>query len=299
MTQSSTTSDRSEMQLFQSWSSWSVEAGHIPELPPPRFVEQILDKADVRADHTVLDIGAGIGWLAIPAAQRVKPTGTVVALEPAEDSREMLHHYSKEWHVDDRITLVEGHTENIPLDNETVDSAFARSTLIYVHDKGKAITESWRVLRPDGVLVLSEPLNRYGYLRGANFYHSGHLKGLGELGDQISSLITQCVERFSESMIDFTEHDLVDNCWDAGFKEVSLEIDRSVRRRTLNGEDPFEAISWDVRGADTQPTAHEYLSQHLSPEELETFCSYVRELFQTKQVCIASDGGRCVVRAVK
>ena len=55
-------------------------------LPPPPMIQEILDKPAPREGHTVLDVGTGVGWLASPAADRVKPTGTVFVLEPTEDS---------------------------------------------------------------------------------------------------------------------------------------------------------------------------------------------------------------------
>ena len=287
------------MELFQSWSSWSKEGGHVPELPPPRPVQNILDKARITEGQTVLDIGAGIGWLSIPSAQRVQPNGIVIALEPAQDSRENLRSHSQKWHVEDSISVVGARAENIPLERETVDLAITRSTLIYVQDKERAIAESWRVLCPDGSLVLSEPLNRYNYLRDAGFYHSEYLAGLGALGGRISGLMRQFDETYCKLMIDFTEHDLVESCWRVGFSNVSVQANRSVSRRTLTGDNPFEAIGWNFRGAATQPTPHEYLAKHLSPIEMGEFTSFVNELFQREQVSFAVDGGRCIVRAVK
>ena len=165
--------------------------------------------------------------------------------------------------------------------------------------KKQAFAEFYRVLRSNGTLVCSEPLNRYGYLRSGDFYHSEYLQGLGKLGERISKLIREHMETYDKAMIDFTEHDLLEMCWKVGFRDVSVEVDRSVRRHTLKGDNPLEEIGWDYRGSARQPTAHEYLAHHLSPEELEEFCSYVNELFQRSEISVIADGGRCILRAVK
>lgn len=287
------------MEFFQSWLSWSKDGGHVPVIPPPRPVEEILDKAGIAEGQTVLDVGAGIGWVAIPAAHRLRSNGKVMALEPAGDSRTELLRYAQEWGVRDVITVVDGQSEDIPLGSETVDVVLTRSVLCYVTNKEQAITEFYRVLRPNGTLVCSEPLNRYDYLRSGGFYHSEYLQGLGKLGERISDLMRQRIEQYCRGMIDFTEHDLIEMCWKAGFREVVVESNRTVRNHPLKTDKPFEEIGWDYRGSATQPTPHEYLACYLSPEELEEFCSYVKKLFQTDEISVVVDGGRCILRSVK
>lgn len=287
------------MELFQSWSSWSKEAGHTPVIPPPEQTKKILDKARIEDGQTLLDVGAGIGLNAIPAAERLKSNGKVIALEPAEDSRSELLRNAQDLDVANVITIIDGHAENIPLGREIVDAVITRSVLIYVPNKTQAIAEFYRVLRPNGTLVCSEPLNRYGYLRRGDFYQSEHLQGLGELGERISRLMRKHTETYCKEMIDFTEHDLLEMCWKAGFKEVNVEINRGVLHYTIKGDNPLKAIGWNYRGSATQPTPHEYLARHLSPKELEEFCSYVEELCQDSEISVIGDGGRCLLSAVK
>ena len=50
----------------------------------------------VQPQHTVLDVGAGAGRLAIPLAQRCR---SVTAVEPSESMREALAAAAREWHV--------------------------------------------------------------------------------------------------------------------------------------------------------------------------------------------------------
>ena len=166
--------------------------------------------------------------VAIPAAHRLNSNGKVIALEPTEDSRTELLRYAQDLEVGNVITVVDGQAEDILLDSETIDVVLTRSVLCYVANKEKAITEFCRVLRPNGTLVCWEPLNRYGYLRREGFYHSEYLQGLGKLGERISELIRDNVETYCKEMIDFTEHDLLEMCWKVGFRNVSVEGDRSV-----------------------------------------------------------------------
>lgn len=287
------------MELFQPWSSWSKDAGHVPIIPLPGFLEEMLDKAGIEEGQTILDVGAGIGLMAIPAAHRLKSKGKVIALEPAEDSRSELLRRAQDLDVGDVITVADGQAEDIFLDSESVDVVMTRSVLIYVANKEKAISEFYRVLCPNGTLVCSEPLNRYDYLRKGGFYHSEYLHGLGNLGERISALMQEHVETYCNEMIDFSENDLLEMCWKVGFRDVNMEADRRVWHHVLEGANPLEAIGWDYRGSATQPTPHEYLAQNLSPEELEEFCSYVNELFQRSEISLIGDGGRCMLRAVK
>ncbi len=237
--------------------------------------------------------------VAIPAADRVKPNGKVVALEPAEDSRDELLRYARNLKVEDAITLIDGEADKIPLDDEAVDVVLTRSVLIYVERKEEAIAEFLRVLRTNGTLVCWEPLSRNGYLRDVGFFNPETLAGLGDLGTFIHEIAKGRIEKYCSEMIDFTEHDLVDLCWKAGFRDISMEASRWVHLQTLQGDTPFDAIGWDSWKSPGLPPEREYLEQHLTADELEKFRSFVTELFEAGDVTVPSDGGLCLLKAVK
>ena len=78
------------MTVFQPWSIWSEEAGHSPKIPPHAFVADLIEKTRLEEGERLLEVGAGIGFIAVPAAHQFEWPGSVVALEPADDSRREL-----------------------------------------------------------------------------------------------------------------------------------------------------------------------------------------------------------------
>lgn len=122
------------MTVFQPWALWSEEAGHSPQIPPHAFVAGLLEKARMKEGERLLDVGAGIGFISIPAAHQFEWPGSVVALEPADDSRRELARLSEGLGVD-AIRVAGGEAERLPLGDSTVDAVIMRSVLIYVADK--------------------------------------------------------------------------------------------------------------------------------------------------------------------
>lgn len=82
----------------------------------------------IRAEDTVLDIGAGAGRLAVPLAERC---AHVTAVEPSESMRERLTEQAKAWGVDN-ITVVGERWEEAEV--EPTDVAIAAHVVYTVQD---------------------------------------------------------------------------------------------------------------------------------------------------------------------
>lgn len=69
---------------LQSWTSvapgWRKHGGRLREASGP-VSQALLDRAGIKPGDTVLDVACGTGEPAIPAAERVGPTGRVLATD--------------------------------------------------------------------------------------------------------------------------------------------------------------------------------------------------------------------------
>ena len=109
----------------------------------------------IRAGETVLDIGSGSGTDALIARQLVRARGKVIGLDMTEAMREKLR--SNASAVGARnVDVIEGNAEEIPLPDASVDVVTTNGVLNLVPEKGKAIREIARVLKPGGRLQLSD-----------------------------------------------------------------------------------------------------------------------------------------------
>ena len=108
----------------------------------------------LKKSDLVLDNGCGNGSF----ANFFK--GKVIGVDISE---EMLKFAAK------RMKVKKGSSENLPFKNETFNVVFCRSTLHHLKNPKKAIDEMQRVLKPNGKIIVSEPISNIlnEFLRGS------------------------------------------------------------------------------------------------------------------------------------
>ena len=99
----------------------------------------------------IVDVGAGMGAGSMAAARR---GAEVVALEPTPFLRRVLEvrRLWPRWR--DRITVLDGTAEEMPIDDGTADAVIAVNTMHHWVDPTRGVAEIARVLRPGGRAVL-------------------------------------------------------------------------------------------------------------------------------------------------
>ena len=114
-----------------------------------QWVPRTLDSVAPKPGDDLLDIGTGTGAVARGALPRVGPTGSVVGLDPNGD---MLTVAAAEA---PGATLVQGCVEDIPFEDDEFDCVTCQFAVMFVTDRGRAVNEVVRVLRPGGRLAVS------------------------------------------------------------------------------------------------------------------------------------------------
>lgn len=102
----------------------------------------------------VLDIATGTGVVAIAAAQRVGPTGTVVATDFVEEWAPYVAESAAEAAVAN-VTFEVMSAEALALPDDAFDAVLCQFGLMFVPDKLLALREMHRVLKPGGTLGLA------------------------------------------------------------------------------------------------------------------------------------------------
>ncbi len=122
--------------------------------------ERALAVAGVRPGRVAADIGAGTGFMAEGLLLRGL---RVIAIDPSAAMRDQL---ARKFAGTEGLELREGTAEALPLPDASVDYAFANMCLHHVEHPPRAIREMARILRPGGVLVVTDlDEHRFEFLR--------------------------------------------------------------------------------------------------------------------------------------
>ncbi len=151
-----------------SWLSFLLENPYTARIAGP---ETLLDRAGVASGMRVLDAGCGPGRLTIPAAERVGPTGEVVALDVQAEMLEKLRARLAARGVEN-VRVVQGGLGSGLLQQEpgyepgkgVFDRAFLVTVLGEVREPERALREIYESLRPGGILSATEVLPDPHYL---------------------------------------------------------------------------------------------------------------------------------------
>lgn len=140
-----------------------------------RWRRRVVRSLNLGERPRVLDVATGTGDLAIEIA-RAHPGATVIGLDPSTGMLGVARQKLEKRGLADRVQLVVGDAQELPQQNCEVDAATIAFGIRNVPDRGKALRELARVVRPGGrvaVLELGEP--RRGLLAAAARLHCHHV----------------------------------------------------------------------------------------------------------------------------
>lgn len=113
----------------------------------PRVPEKLIALLDLPADGVVLDAGGGTGRI----AQFLRDIAGQVLV--ADESMEMLREASKKT----GITTICSHAEQLPFPSNFFDRILMVDAFHHVADQSATAQELWRILKPNGRIVVEEP----------------------------------------------------------------------------------------------------------------------------------------------
>jgi SAM-dependent methyltransferase len=128
-----------------------------------RYMRPILDRVGLRPGERVLELGPGPGAFTVDAAQRVEPEGRLVVVDIQP---EMIAQVERRVRAAG-LANIEVHVASaydLPLADASVDRAFLITVLPEIPDRARALAELRRVLKPGGVLSITEEFLDPDYL---------------------------------------------------------------------------------------------------------------------------------------
>jgi len=119
------------------------------------YMRPVLDRVGIRPGACVLELGPGPGLFTVEAARRLRPEGRLIAVDIQPKMIAQVEKRVREA----GLTNVETHVADayhLPLENESVDSAFLVTVLPEIPDQSCALAELHRVIKPGGLLSITE-----------------------------------------------------------------------------------------------------------------------------------------------
>jgi ubiquinone/menaquinone biosynthesis C-methylase UbiE len=263
------------------WASWLLErrSGGDPDaarcvregLHPVR--EKVLDAAGAGPDDRLLDVGCGDGLIAFGALER--GVAEVLFTDISQDLLDVCRQLATERGVRDRCRFLRASADDLgEVADGSVNAVTTRSVLIYVEDKAQAFREFHRVLAPGGRMSLFEPINRYFHDADGRMPRPPELEPVEDLVDRLNAVYY--VPELAP-MLNFGERDLLRMAEEAGFAEVHVRLEVTVK--------PRRPVRWEtaLRSAPNPlaPTLEEALERTLTPAEIDRYTSCVRPLLET------------------
>ncbi|HEY2309923.1 MAG TPA: class I SAM-dependent methyltransferase [Gaiellaceae bacterium] len=227
----------SVQELYELWATdgYADLKESLEQTAQPRSTASLLQtfaELEPEPDQLVLDIGArdAIGAITLVRAHGLR----AIALDPVPVHCERARRAIAEAELEDRIEVIEGAIEAVPLADASVDWIWCRDVLIHV-DVRRGLAECARVLRPGGAMVAHVTLatDRLEPREAAEIAQLGAIAPESFLAAKVEAaaaeagFVTREVDVVSP---EWRERMLEDGKWDAA--ATMLAIARLDRRRS-------------------------------------------------------------------
>ncbi|WP_424354908.1 class I SAM-dependent methyltransferase [Methanobacterium sp. MBAC-LM] len=120
--------------------------------------DKIISRSGIKEGMKVLEVGCGSGAFTTFVARAVGDKGEVFALDIQPEMLKQIENKLKRPENRDikNIHLINGDALNMPLEDNTFDLVYSITVFQELPNKNKALKEMKRVLKPDGILSITE-----------------------------------------------------------------------------------------------------------------------------------------------
>jgi ubiquinone/menaquinone biosynthesis C-methylase UbiE len=147
--------------------------GHTAACPPSfswyftsgfrrRYMQPVVERLGIEPGDRVLELGPGPGAFSVEAARRAGHAGKLTVIDIQPEMIAKVEARLRAAGIANAETRVAGATE-LPMEDSSIDRAFLVTVLGEIADQRRALAELHRVLRPGGILSITEEFSDPDY----------------------------------------------------------------------------------------------------------------------------------------
>jgi arsenite methyltransferase len=275
------------------WSEWLLHLRHAdaPQYEQvvrgavERYVDRVLDGAQLAPGMTLADIGTGEGGVAFRAIERAGPSLRVLLSDISEPILRHARSAAAKREVLDQCSFLNCPADNLtPIGDATVDVVTTRASLAYVSDKSAALREFHRILKPGGRLSMAEPVLQDDAFATLALRTLLETQSRGSVDPFLPLLYRwkaaqypDTSEKIAQSAIaNYSERDLVRFVQNCAYADIHLELHIDI--------EPSIVPSWDVFLRSSPhplaPALTTILAEQFSTEEAQLFERVMRPIVE-------------------
>jgi ubiquinone/menaquinone biosynthesis C-methylase UbiE len=275
--------------MSDAWSDWLLHRRHaddaayaaVVRTSVERIADRVLDAARLAPGMTLADLGSGEGLVAFRAIERIGASLRVILTDVSGPMLAHAEGLARQRQLELQCRFVECAADALcGIEDASVDVVSSRAVLAYVADKGRALRECLRVLKPGGRLSIAEPV-----LQDEAFYVRALRARLDALAPGSDDRFLRLLHRWKSAqfpdsaegcakspIVNYSERDLLNLTRAAGFVEIHLELHLDVM--------PSLVTTWEVfLGTSPHPWApslEAIMAEQFTPDDRQFFEQMVR-----------------------
>lgn len=246
-----------------SWFDFLIQYEDIKELKV--IAKDIVFLSDIKADNKILDIGTGTGRIAFEAYKNIGEKGSVTGVDFEQKNIDFCNQKCKEKNFGDNINFLNADLNTrLPFPDESFDIIYSRSVLMHIENKEHIIKELFRILKPNGKILLHEVMlydklfRIYNFLdKNAKNYHK-----YKEIEELVRNDIDDSITNF-----DFVSlKKLIKSC---GFKKIFSNLQKDFDSFFISRDDSdyWSYIFYDKSTMPRKYTLKDKFLKYMTKEE--------------------------------
>ena len=191
----------------------------------------ILERAEIKPDDTIIDIGCGTGLLGFGAIELISDNGLVIFSDKFQDCLDSCKDFAENNSINKNYKMLLSPCEKIELPDNYVDKALMRSVLVHIIDKQPAINEIFRILKQGGIFSCFEPIIR----TNTHYWELTKSEDISDYED-FKNAEFELMNDSNNPLVNFDDKTLYQMCQNAGFSKIDndVQVAKSVYTVTEN-----------------------------------------------------------------